>query len=116
MSVETLDRLKQQTNTLTPQEKTQLAKYLLEEAANIKTNDLGLSSENKKEKRHLIDEWMKNNAEKYGGQYVALDGKKLLGTGKNYAEAAKAARRAGVENAFIDYVRPTDYVGETGGW
>ena len=71
------------------------------------------SSESKRQKQA---EWIKANREKYGGQYVALDGDKLLGTGKNYGEAFEAARSAGVEDAFVDFIPPKDYVGEMGGW
>lgn len=116
MSVEILENLKEQTNQLTPQEKKLLAEYLY---ANIEPQnqlDLGLADTTKEEKRRLRAEWMKANREKYGGLYVALDGNKLLGTGKNYPEAAQHAKLAGVKNAFIDFVRPTDYVGEMGDW
>jgi hypothetical protein len=68
------------------------------------------------EMRHRRMGWLKANRERYGGQYVALDGDRLVGTGKIYREAAEAAKRAGVENAFVDYVRPINYIPETGGW
>lgn len=71
------------------------------------------SSESKRQKQI---EWIKANREKYGGQYVALNGDTLLGTGKNYREAFETARRAGVEDAFVDFIPPKDYVGEMGGW
>ena len=65
-------------------------------------------------KQHL--EWLKANRAQYGGQYVALDGDRLIATGKNYPEAAAAAQRAGIKRAFVTFVYPPDYVGETGGW
>lgn len=60
--------------------------------------------------------WIKTNRAQFGGMYVALDGDNLLGAGKNYAEAFEAAKRAGVKDAFVDFIAPTDYVGEIGGW
>lgn len=56
------------------------------------------------------------NREEYGGLYVALDGDRLLGTGKNYSEAANWAKLAGVKDAFVDFLPPIGYIGEMGGW
>lgn len=116
MSVETLENLMEQTKKLSPQEKRQLANHLVESADQTNGNDLGLTAESKEEKRQLRDKWMKANRKKYGGLYVALDGNKLLGTGKNYPEAAEYAKKAGVRDAFVDFLPPVGYVGEMGGW
>lgn len=116
MPIQTLENLIEQTEKLSPQEKIQLAKYLVESAEKPDETDVVLSAESKEEKQLLWDKWMKANREKYGGLYVALDGEKLLGTGKNYPEAAEHAKKAGIEDAFIDFVRPVGYVGEMGGW
>ncbi|MGI8542644.1 MAG: DUF5678 domain-containing protein [Aridibacter sp.] len=116
MSVKTLENLKEQTNKLTMEEKRQLARHLFESAGESNESDLSLSAESKEEKRKLWDKWMKTNREKYGGLYVALDGNKLLGTGKNYPEAAEYAKKAGVRDAFVDFLPPVGYVGEMGGW
>jgi hypothetical protein len=67
-------------------------------------------------KRQKAIDWIKTHRAEYGGMYVALDGDTLLGTGRNYVEAMRAARAAGVEKALVDYVHPTDYVGSMGGW
>lgn len=116
MSVETLENLKEQTRKLTPQEKRLLAEHLVESVQDTRDSDLGLSAESQKEILKARDKWMRENREKYGGLYVALDGDKLLGTGKNYPEAAEIAKKAGVENAFIDFLPPIGYVSEMGGW
>lgn len=116
MSVELLKKIKEQTKNLTPREKNLLAKFLLQETGKIEDRNLGLAGENKEEKRRLQMEWLKANREKYGGQYVALDGDTLLGVGENYPEAHKKAIAAGVTDAFIGFLPPVDYVGEMGGW
>ena len=61
-------------------------------------------------------EWLKANAERYGGQYVALVGKQLIGTGKTFREANEAARAAGRRDAFVTYLPKPDEVLEMGGW
>lgn len=84
MSVEILENIKEQANRLSPQERRILADYLVKDAAQTGESDLGLADVGDGEKRRLRDEWMKSeaNREKYGGLYVALDGGRLLGTGK----------------------------------
>ncbi len=67
-------------------------------------------------KRQKAIDWIKTHRAEYGGMYVALDGNTLLGTGRNYVEAMRAARAAGVEKALVDYVHPPEYVGSMGGW
>jgi len=118
MSVEVLETIKEQANRLSPQEKRVLADYLVQSVEKTGESDLGLSAESKEEKRRLRNEWMKSeaNCEKYGGLYVALDGDKVIATGKNYPEAVRKAREAGVTDAVTDFVRPVGYVGEMGGW
>lgn len=112
MSVETLDTIKQQTTQLSAQEKSVLANYLLEQVESEKPAK-PQTDEASRQKRQA---WIKANREKYGGMYVALDGDRLLGTGKNYAEAFEGAKKAGVTDAFVDFIAPPDYVGEIGGF
>lgn len=57
---------------------------------------------------------MKTHREEYGGMYVALVGDRLRCTGKNYPEAAEAARKTGVSDAYVEFVLPPDYEGISG--
>ena len=61
-------------------------------------------------------EWLKSNREKYGGQYVALDGDRLIAVGPNYRVAREKARAAGKTNAFVTYLSKPDELAEMGGW
>ena len=67
-------------------------------------------------KRQQREEWLKANYANYAGKYIALDGNRLLGVGKNYVEARKAALQAGVKDAYIDFVHSPDTKGFMGGW
>lgn len=116
MSVDLLETIKRQARDLSRQEKNRLAEFLLRDEEKTNDQDLGLADEDRETKRRLQNEWMKANREKYGGKYVALDGDKLLGVGKNYPEAYQAAIAAGVKDAFVDFLPPIGYVGEMGGW
>ena len=65
-------------------------------------------------KRRLRVEWLKAHSENYAGLYIAWDGDQLLGVGKNYPEGFAAAKRAGVNDAYVDFVYPADYEGYMG--
>ncbi len=67
-------------------------------------------------KRRQRQEWKEAHRAEYAGKYIALDGNRLLGVGKNYVEARKAAIQAGVKDAYIDYMQPLDEEIFMGGW
>ena len=115
MSVAILDSIKEQVSALTPQEKFILANYLLQEANNPQNKN--------GDSKHLTDEtrqkrmaWLKANQAKYGGQFVVLDGDKLLGTAKTFIEGRKIAIDACVPDAFINYLSKPDEEGYLGGF
>jgi hypothetical protein len=124
MSVERLEIIKQQIVTLSRQEQAELSQFLakqmeqdnLNSAAAQKTSKQAKSEEAEadEKRRRLHAEWLKSHREEYGGMYVALDGDRLLGIGRNYPEAAEAARRAGVSDAYVEFVLPPDYEGYMG--
>jgi hypothetical protein len=61
-------------------------------------------------------EWLKANAEEYGGQYVALVSGELISTGKTFRAANEAAIAVGRPNVFVTYLPKPDEVLEVGGW
>ncbi len=113
MSVELLDSIKNQARNLSPQEKAQLADYLLRETKTEK--DLGLVGDNDEKTRALRMKWLKANREKYAGQYVALDGDKLVGRGKTISEAHEQAKRNDARKPFLVRVSGEDEI-LSGGW
>ena len=117
MSVNTVQNIKQQLTQLSPQERDEINQFLAQQ----KQRDALLAEPSptlteRERKRQLRAVWLKTHRDEYGGLYVALDGDRLLGTGKNYPEAYNAAKQAGVKDAYVDFVYPVDYVGEMGGW
>lgn len=68
------------------------------------------------QKYHRQMAWLKGNQKRYGGQYVVLDGDRLLGTAKNYPDGRKIATAAGVPDAFVNYLSKPDEEGYMGGW
>lgn len=117
MPMISLDTLKQQIANLSRPEQLELSQFLARQVAqDTKQPAHSPESEKRERDRQLRAEWLKLNSAKYAGLYVALDGDRLLGTGKNYPEAYEAAKQAGVKTAYVDYVYPADYEGEMGGW
>lgn len=53
-------------------------------------------------------EWLKENREKFAGEWVALDGNRLLSHGIDAKEVYEAARQEGVEIPFLAQVEPLD--------
>src|SRR6185369_11662033 len=68
------------------------------------------------ESRHRRLEWLKCHREDLGGQYVALDGDRLIAVGPNYRIAREKALAAGKPNAFVTYLSKPDEIAEMGGW
>lgn len=82
---------------------------------NFVVQDLGLADDNEAVTRNKRMEWLKANREEYAGQYVALDGDKLVGTGKNIREAHEQAKRNCVNKPFLVRVSGENEI-LSGGW
>jgi hypothetical protein len=52
-------------------------------------------------------EWLKENRDEYAGQWIALDGDKLIASGDDLKEVVSTARRLGVPDALMMRVEPT---------
>ncbi len=87
-----------------------------EESDEMTTQVSEESAAEKEIKRQKSIAWIKSHSEEYAGLHVALDGDKLIGTGKRHGDALKIAIQAGYQKAFVGYVYPKDYVGYWGGW
>jgi hypothetical protein len=115
MSVEVLNSIKKQVSILTSQEKFVLVNYILEqtEQNQAKNGKMPTATNEIRQKRMA---WLKANQAKYGGQFVVLDGDKLLGTAKTFIEGKKIAVESGVPDAFVNYLSKPNEDGYIGGW
>lgn len=59
--------------------------------------------------------WLAKESAPYAGQWVALDGSRLVAHGPKLAEVSSAARAAGVEEPFFASV-PDDHDSPLAGW
>lgn len=115
----TLEQIIDEARSLSPAEKRKLRQALdLElEQMNVQDRAQPTHTENgDDETRDRRLEWLKSHREEYGGQYVALDGDRLVAVGPNYRVAREKARAAGKTNAFVTYLSKPDEMAEMGGW
>lgn len=52
----------------------------------------------------LTREWLEKHRDEYDGQYVALDGDKLIAADFDAKEVIKKARESGINGLFLGYV------------
>jgi Family of unknown function (DUF5678) len=60
--------------------------------------------------------WLHENQEKYSGQWVALDGDRLIASGPTAREVYSKARAEGVEIPFVELVSERESAPFSGGW
>ena len=60
--------------------------------------------------------WLHENREKYSGQWVALNGDRLIASGPTAKEVYSKAKAEGVEIPFVELVADPEQVPSTGGW
>jgi hypothetical protein len=118
MSDKKLDLLKKQLAPLSPQEKLELARFLTEQAKLDQAAEQGeavidLAAADVKRAQHMA--WLKAHREEYSGQYVALDGDRLVGVGLTIREAHEQARQHGVERPFLTQISSVNDA-PFGGW
>jgi hypothetical protein len=115
----TLEQIIDEARSLSPAEKRKLRQALDLELEQVKAQDRAQPTHTENgddEMRGRRLEWLKSHREEYGGQYVALDGDRLIAVGPNYRVAREKALVAGKPNAFVTYLSKPDEIAEMGGW
>jgi len=60
--------------------------------------------------------WLHENQEQYSGQWVALDGDRLIASGSTAKEVYSRAKAEGVDIPFVELVTARESGPFTGGW
>ncbi len=60
-------------------------------------------------------QWLKEHRHEYIGQWVAIDGNRLVSHGATAREVYTAAREAGVKSPLVEYISPMEDM-PFGGW
>lgn len=95
--------------TLSPSERAKLIQLLSEQVSNGSETDASKSAHDEKlqaelEKYHLAKKWINEHRDEYLGQWVALDGDRLIGHGFNARELHLKAKSEGIEIPFVEQV------------
>jgi|ERR1051325_9065732 hypothetical protein len=80
------------------------------------SNGEGDASQTKANRSAQSLRWLHENRQKYAGQWVALDGDRLIATGATAKEVYSKAKAEGVEIPFVELVTAQEPVPFTGGW
>lgn len=118
MATELLHHLMERSNEPTPEEKERLARFLSEQVKNSNGDEESSSRQLPRTdplKGQLSVAWLKAHANEYAGQHVALDGDRLVGSGRTIRDAEIAAQRNGYPQALLIHVPPKEG-GTWGGW
>lgn len=118
----TLQEVMQQAKTLPVTEQVTLAEFLLEQATRDEQNTTKNSVqfdpkvfERPDMERKLEREWLKQNWREYLGQWVAIEGDKLISCSEDAKNVFAEARAAGIRVPFVIHVQdPT--LPQMGGW
>ncbi len=86
MQTETLTQLKQQIISLDEESKKDLAEFLSNEIHQKPNIEIVQTAD---EERQMQIDWLRENREKYAGNYVALEKDKLVGIGKTLVKLIK---------------------------
>jgi hypothetical protein len=109
MSSLTLERVAEEAKSLTLEERRQLRRLLEEEEA----TSLAHAASSNRFAREM--EWVQEHRAEFAGQWVALDGERLLAYGTNAREVFAAARASGVSEPLVLKVEAPDAL-PFGGW
>jgi hypothetical protein len=118
MATELLHDLMARSSELTMEEKQRLAQYLSEQVENGNGDEDGVSAQKPQpdaRKGQLSVGWLKSHSDEHAGQYVALDGDQLVGSGRTIRDAQTAAKDNGYPQALLVHVPPREG-GTWGGW
>ena len=105
MSSATLERILDEVKRLTPEERHQLRKALECEAVRAVAPPPAGAGNDRWEREQR---WLDEHRDEYLGQWVALEGDRLLASGPDGRAVYEAARAAGVRAPLVTRVEPRD--------
>jgi hypothetical protein len=94
-------------------ERERIRRWLEEKRA---TNGAGHGSQAHANRSAKSVRWLHENRENYLGQWVALDGDRLIANGPTAKEVYSKAKAKGVVIPFVELVTDQEPVPSTGGW
>jgi hypothetical protein len=100
--------------SLAPEERVRLRKWLAENEQNRRSQgEPGAAQSAPRRAREM--RWLSQHEARYAGQWIALDGDRLLSHGPDARKVYAEAHAAGVKAPFVAYAEdPNDF--QWGGW
>ena len=98
---------------LPPAEQERIRRWLEDRGA---TNKEGHGSHAHANRSAKSLRWLHENRDKYSGQWVALDGDRLIANGPTAKEVYSKAKAEGIEIPFVELVTEEESGPFTGGW
>lgn len=112
----TYEQIIEAARQLSPEEIEKLGKWAREQQAARREAD-GKNAEVREEVRkfNLAMKWIKEHRQEYLGQWVCLDGERLVSSGKESERVYEEALKQGIKAPFLEFVKEeeTHYMG---GW
>ena len=110
MSEHTLEEVLARIDALSPQDRRQLGRTLKEDSSKPATTAPVHKATRGLPVKDMIREaaWLEQHREEYAGQWVALDGERLVAASTNAKDVLAAAKAAGIADALIVRVESRD--------
>ena len=105
MPSSTLEQVKNTILTLPHEDRKQLQQWLDEQARKDANHVVQKESlEDRLARYKQTENWLRENREKYLGQWVALEGDRLIAHGTDALQVHAEAKAAGIEIPFIEHI------------
>ena len=111
--IPSLDQIIKSIEQLPTAEQEKIRRWLEDKGA---TNGEGHGSQAHTNRSEKSLRWLRENRDKYSGQWVALDGDRLIASGPTAKEVYSKAKAEGVKIPFVELVTDPEPVPFTGGW
>lgn len=111
--VPSLDQIMKSIEQLPAAEQEEIRRWLENKGA---TNGQSHGSQARANRSEKSLRWLHENRDKYSGQWVALDGDRLIASGSTAKQVYSKAKAEGVEIPFVELVTNRESAPFTGGW
>jgi hypothetical protein len=108
-----VDQIIRSIEQLPPTEQERIRRWLDEKGLSNGEGDASQANANRSAESL---KWLDENRDQYLGQWVALDGPRLIASGSTAQEVYAKAKAEGVEIPFVELVTDKESVPFTGGW
>ncbi|HXG68930.1 MAG TPA: DUF5678 domain-containing protein [Blastocatellia bacterium] len=113
----TLEQVIEAARALPPEDQRRLREWLQEQERQAAENQQRQEAVRQEvEKFHKAMKWIEENRAQYLGQWVALDGDRLISHGPDARQVHNEAKAAGIKIPFVERVTEEDNLPFCGGW